>query len=486
MSKVEQLKALTVVASLLMAAGCGTGTGGLESRLSLRVWSSHAQLSAWNDTAILITPVSSKGHRVRALSSDNGLVWERSLDCGNSDVLSDGLLCIGKRQVVALSGKDGGNLWSWDASTEIGKVQYEGARVTLEVQDGTRHTLDTANGHAVAPGPVASTLFTSGGSLSITMSKTAMRARRYGNGEEVWTSLSALWPAHDVLLHQILFQGVGADGGPFFALVDSESRLILSQIGRASPSAPVLLKSTPDGVLVVQDASVTALRRTHVQTHPTSPTRRAWALGRTSLISIESQGGDTELIWKFVPPKQRIAIPTFTEDFPVLSRPGLTFHGAWVNREGALTHLEVRVKRWSPDLLYAWRTDGPWTARRMSPEASGDRGLTPSFDGEQPFSPMPLWFSPSTVSELKKNGRARVGKLNLMLEGWSYHRLLEQRPHEDGPHSVSVPVMVVERPDTGNRYWIAPNGANPILLRAERADGLFYLAGMVRPEEIGR
>jgi hypothetical protein len=486
MKKVEELKVLIVAVVSLTVAGCAMGTGGLEARLSVPISTTPLQLSAWNDTAMLITPGSSQGHRVRAFSSEDGLVWERSLDCGNSDVLSDGLLCVGKRQVVAISGKDGGNLWSWNASTDIGRVQYEGARVTLETQGGALHTLNTANGHAVAAGPVNATVFTSGGSLSITTSKTAMRAHRYGNGQEVWTALSALWPAHQVLLHYILFHGVGTDGQRFFALMDSESRLVLSQADRVSSSASLSFKSTPDGVLVIQDTSVTALRRRSVQTLPADPNRRAWTLGRTSLISVETLGQQTELVWNFVTPKPESANPTVIHDPTLLSRAGFTFHGAWLNRQGALTHLEVRVKRWSPDLLYAWRTNGPWTARRMSPEASGDRGLTPSFDGEQPFSPMPLWFSPSTLSELKKNGRARVGKLNLLLEGWSYHRLIEQGPQEKGSRPLSVPVMVVARPDTGSRYWIAPNGANPILLRAERPDGLFYLAGMVQPEEIGR
>jgi hypothetical protein len=89
---------------------------------------------------------------------------------------------------------------------------------------------------------------------------------------------------------------------------------------------------------------------------------------------------------------------------------------------------------------------------------------------------MPLWLSPTMLNALDSTGMSRIGKLTLIKLGWSYHQLLEKGSGGQAGTLRAVPVLVITRTDTGDRYWVAPNGANPMILRAERKSGRFFLA----------
>ena len=483
----KRMTRFVICLGLMLSLGSACTSGSRQQvRLSLDAWSSQHRLAAWRDYAIVISPTKAGTHQVRAYSSADGLAWQRKLDCANSDVLRDGLLCVGQQGLVALSGKDGGNLWSWNSPIEIRSVLYEGERVTLSSKSGERHTVDTSNGHAVAAGPVDARLFTSGGSLSVVESERMLRAFRTGNGALQWTVLPSLWPTHRVFLHHLFFRGIEPDGRHFLALANSETRLLQQRELDAIGQPLIAVQDTRHGVLVLQESTVTGLRTSETQRISRAETAQAWALGQTTIMAVETTGKGLDIVWSAAGRRQQGAMPNWRSNEGFLSREGATLHGAWLSPKKDLTHVEVRVRRWSPDLLYAWRTNGPWTARRISPEAEGDRGLYPAFDGQQPFSPMPLWFSPTMMRKLTETGEARVGRLSLTTLGWTYHRLALQVGKSSKQRYVSVPVMVVSRTDNDDRYWIAPNGANPLLLRAERDGGIFYLAGMSIPESLRR
>ena len=230
---------------------------------------------------------------------------------------------------------------------------------------------------------------------------------------------------------------------------------------------------------------MTGLRSGESQSVPRTVQSQAWALGRSTLASVETTASGHELVWHY---SGRNATPKASE-IPVKSgipeHRGITLHGAWRGREKTLTHIEVRVRHWTPDILFAWRTDGPWNARRLSPVAAGDRGLIPAFGGDQAFSPLPLWFSPTVVQALITSGSAKVGKITLNRKGWTYHKMVTNLGQTSREKYVSIPVVVVARADTDDVYWVAPNGPNPLLLRAEKGGGIFYFAGWSQGDSHG-
>lgn len=472
------------VATTLAVAGCASGPDLTPSQVSIEGGTEATALYAWRNTALVVGPKGTTS-TIRAFNAQGSLLWEREQGCVKGVVVAEGLVCQGVRELVLLSGEDGQVASRFTTLTAIVDFRYEGGRVSLQVAGGARHSVDVSNGHLLAPGVSGGGTPTAHGRLLVEDHSGEIRATQYGSGQLAWVGYSRLWPAHQFFVEGLLFQGQGPGGRVFAALVDAETRTVLSEGALTGMGEVTRRQSNREGVLVVGARGVLGLRRGGSSFHRVDVTTGTWALAQAGVFQLVKRGGDAlDLVWR--PRAARRGVGTSLKPARAfLSRPGLVFHGAWVGagrgEEEKLKHLSVRVRRWTPDLVYAWRTSGPWTARRMSPEASGDRGFEPAFDGAQPFSPMPLWFSPVVIAELMGKGRSQVGKVHLVHKGQSYHRLAVEERAGGERRFVSLRVMVIERVDTGDRYWVAPNGSSPMVLRAERGGGLFFLATVVLP-----
>ena len=202
--------------------------------------------------------------------------------------------------------------------------------------------------------------------------------------------------------------------------------------------------------MLIQEPTVTGLRASEIQRIFRADNAQAWALGQTTIMA-ETTGKGLDIVWTSSGRSQEVPNQTGHPMRPFLVEREQRRMELAASPKKELTHVEVRVRRWSPDPLYAWRTNGPWTARRISPEAEGTE------DSIQPLIATTLQPDATLVqsyddAKAHQTGEAQVGRLSLTTLGWTYHRLALQVGKSSEQRYVSVPVMVVSRTDNDDRH----------------------------------
>lgn len=465
---------------ILALCGCSASSVGTLRSVNLGTAPTHASVAAAGKRVYIIEEDAGGQPKVKALNLAGSLQWTRRTPCKRFHAVDAGLICVFTKGIKGWTAQEGKTLWQWSAPAPISFVRFEGTRLTIDLATGARHAFMTARGMPIAPDAKENDArkFTANGALTIQHThRKEMIARRYGNGETLWQDLGMLWPRYQILPFNMGILTRGRRGQLGIGIVDPVRRTVQAWKAWPYASPPTHYYDSSDLLIAAGKDGFVALSQS-LSTQGKSIAGSRFAASRSHVFELKRAGGQLILISHKLAPTPPLPPPPKT---PIFLVDGAHFLGAFRKEDKSLVHLELKVRRWHPDIAYAWRSTGDWTTQRFAPLAAGDRGLARAFDGKQAFSPMPLWLSPSLIQTLRTTQKGQVGKIPFTLEGNSFHRLRVFR-RKGGPETpVDVPVLMVRRTDTSERFWITPGGDRPMVLKAETKGGLFYIASVILP-----
>jgi hypothetical protein len=467
------MKGRVVIALMVLLSGCASTASSYRSRI-LAGTTQSAALGAGTHTLFVVREHQNTW-RIEATDLQLNSRWSKTWPCGQFHVVLNDLVCAGTREITRISGKDGQPLWRWKAPSIIRKVLYQGHRFIVGLEDASYHLLDTRTGHHGTPSArdLAESPVAQAKATVRLAGDTTLTLKHKETGRIIWWDLAKTWPPFTWFANHVAFTALTPRNRLWVGLLDPIERVIKqaspwtfkSRITIQDYHATSMLFGGSDGFVVLTDKGA--------ETVAISQAVAGASNGRLLAYLRRIPGGMTLHVRPLSLRPHKLPMDSLN-----IEKPGVSFLGGWHSPKGELVPIEIQVQRWGPKRVYRWRTGTKYHEMHMPVNSPDTASLPAAFGGQQPWSPQAVWFNRKWLKELQVHGKSIVGDVVLERVGYAFHTLARVSSASSvSPRAVRV--MVVKRQDTGERLWILPHPTAPMILKAERKGGIFYIAAMV-------